>query len=121
MRGETLIAKSCRIVPGFDQTYHTFERKLTLQQRSRSALLNYGRGIAKVALHFGINPLNLSLEQINDYLYEVLKSSSPSKGYFRHRVYRLKCLFRLNVYQPPISSTLFSKQLCTFSLPFIPR
>jgi integrase/recombinase XerD len=94
-KGETLIAKACRTVPGFDQTYNEFERHLTLQQRSKSAMMNYGRSLAKVALHFSIDPLNLSMEQINDYLYSMLKTGSPSKSYFRHTVYGLKNLYRM--------------------------
>ncbi|MBN3034889.1 MAG: hypothetical protein JW861_04830 [Bacteroidales bacterium] len=45
--------------------------------------------MAKVALHFGIDPVHLSMEQINDYLYGMLKTSSPSKSYFRHTIYGL--------------------------------
>jgi integrase/recombinase XerD len=94
--GETIIAKACRTVPGFAETYQTFERTLTLRQRSKSAMQNYGRAIAKVALHFGTDPLNLSIEQLNDFLYAMLKSSSsPSKSYFRHTVYGLKCLYKI--------------------------
>jgi hypothetical protein len=44
--GETIIAKACRTVPGFAQTYQTFERTLTLRQRSKSAMQNYGRSFA---------------------------------------------------------------------------
>jgi len=94
-KGETLVAKACRTVPGFNQTYNEFERHLTLQQRSKSAMMNYGRSLAKVALHFGIDPLHLSMEQINDYLYSMLKTGSPSKSYFRHTVYGLKNLYRM--------------------------
>lgn len=95
-KGETIIAKACRTVPGFAETYQTFERTLTLRQRSKSAMQNYGRSIAKVALHFGIDPVDLSIEQINDFLYTMLKTStSPSKSYFRHTVYGLKCLFKI--------------------------
>lgn len=94
--GETIIARACRTVPGFAQTYQTFERTLTLRQRSKSAMQNYGRSIAKIAIHFGTDPLNLSMEQINDYLYSMLKSTtSPSKSYFRHTVFGLKCLFKI--------------------------
>ncbi|MBE0640350.1 MAG: hypothetical protein IH598_17695, partial [Bacteroidales bacterium] len=38
--------------PGFAQTYQTFERTLTLRQRSKSAMQNYGRSITKVAIFF---------------------------------------------------------------------
>jgi integrase/recombinase XerD len=59
-------------------------------------MANYARSIATVALHFGTDPIDLSIEQINDYLYSMLKQvSSPSKSYFRHTVYGLKCLFKM--------------------------
>jgi len=94
--GPTLIALACSRVPGFAATYSTFLKTLTIRQRSRSAIDNYARSLAKVALHFKIDPLDLSIEQINDYLYQMLKSSkSPSKSYFRHTVYGLKCLFKM--------------------------
>ena len=95
-KGETIITKAIRTVPGFDETYRKFKQQLVLKQRSKSAVLNYGRAIAKVAIHFGMDPLHLSIEQINDFLYALLKNSSPSKSYFRHTVYGLKCLFRIN-------------------------
>lgn len=94
-KGETIIAKACRTVPGFGDTYRKFEQQLVLQQRSRSALQNYGRSLAKLAIHFQLDPLHLGIEQINDFLYNLLKTSSPSKSYFRHTVYGLKCLYRI--------------------------
>jgi len=94
--GPTLVAMACSQVPGFAKTYSTFLKTLTIRQRSRSAIDNYARSLAKVAIHFKIDPIDLSIEQINDYLYQMLKSStSPSKSYFRHTVYGLKCLFKM--------------------------
>ena len=52
--GETIITRACRTVPGFAKTYQTFERTLTLRQRSKSAMQNYGRSIAKVVVFFNI-------------------------------------------------------------------
>jgi integrase/recombinase XerD len=78
--------------------YHEKQKKSPrkLPQRSKSASNNYARSIAKVALHFGTDPIDLSIEQINDYLYSMLKQdSSPSKSYFHHKVDGLKCLFKM--------------------------
>jgi len=57
-----------------------FEQQTTLEQGSKSALQNYGRSIAKIANHFGADPLHLGIEQINDYLYALLKNSSPARA-----------------------------------------
>ena len=94
-KGETIITRACKTVPGFAQTWQKFEQSMTLRQLSKSAITNYGRSVAKVALHFGIDPIELSIEQINDFLYAMLKTSSPSKSYFRHTVYGLKSLFKI--------------------------
>jgi hypothetical protein len=94
-KGETIITRACKTVPGFAQTWQKFEQAMTLRQRSKSAITNYGRSVAKVALHFGIDPIELSIEQINDFLYAMLKTSPPSKSYFRHTVYGLKSLFKI--------------------------
>jgi integrase/recombinase XerD len=94
-KGETIVVKAIRTVPGFGDTYRKFEQQLVLMQRSKSASQNYGRSLAKLAIHFQIDPLNLGIEQINDFLYNLLKTSPPSKSYFRHTVYGLKCLYRI--------------------------
>ena len=85
-KGETIVAKAICTVHGFGDTYRKFEQQTTLEQGSKSALQNYGRSITKIANHFGTNPLYLGIEQINDYLYTLLKNSSPSMSYFRHTV-----------------------------------
>jgi len=95
-KGETILSKAIRTVPGFGETYRKFEQQSVLRQRSQSALRNYGTAIAKIAIHFGSDPLDLSIEQINDFLYSLLKSSSASKSYYRHTVYGLKFLFRVH-------------------------
>ena len=59
-------------------------------------MANYARSIAKVALHFGTDPIDLRFEEINNNLHSMLtKGSSLSKSYFRHTVYGLKCLFKM--------------------------
>jgi len=55
-KGETIVAKAIRTVPGFGDTYRKFEQQTTLEQGSKSALQNYGRSIAKIANHFGVDP-----------------------------------------------------------------
>jgi site-specific recombinase XerD len=75
--------------------YQKLEQQVTLNGYSASTLTNYGRSIAKIALHFGCTPLELDDEQINAYLVELNSSQSPSKSYFKHTVYGLRYLFRL--------------------------
>lgn len=49
-RGETIIERVCRTVPGFEKTCRYFKQQIVIRQRSKSAINNYGRSIAKIAL-----------------------------------------------------------------------
>lgn len=63
--------------------------------RSESTLKNYSRYISKISLHFNALPTELEDDQIEDYLHGLLRNSSPSESYFKHTVYGLRFLFRL--------------------------
>lgn len=63
--------------------------------RSASTLKNYSRYIARISLHYNALPTELSEDQIEDYLHGLLRDSSPSESYFKHTVYGLRFLFRL--------------------------
>ena len=85
------------------------KKKVLLSGLSRSTLYNYGRGIAQIALHFRLLPLDLSDQKINEYLLELKAGKNPSESYFKHTVYGLRYLFRLferedrAISLPPIS------------------
>jgi integrase len=83
-------------VKGFTRVYSKLEQKVILGGLSSSTLLNYGRCIAKISLHFKSDPTQLEEEQINGYLQYLLMGDSPSKSYFKHTVYGLRFLFRIH-------------------------
>jgi len=62
---------------------------------SESILQNYGRSLAKMALHFNCDPTSLSLEQVEDYLLYLKEKHTPSQSYFKHTIYGLRFAFRL--------------------------
>lgn len=93
--GDTLVASACANVQGFTEMYRRFERRMTTSGRSTSTLKNYSRYISQIALHFNCLPTELTDDQIEDYLHELLRKSSPSESYFKHTVYGLRFLFRL--------------------------
>ncbi len=71
------------------------QRQVVLLGKSRSTLTNYSRCLARMALHFNCNPLDLDEEQVMDYLYHVkTQSSTPSSSYFKHTVYGLRFAYR---------------------------
>jgi site-specific recombinase XerD len=81
-------------INGFAKMYQTLEQKVVLGGLSNSTLINYGRCIAKISLHFKQVAIDLSEEQINGYLQHLLTGKKPSKSYFKHTVYGLRFLFR---------------------------
>ena len=83
-------------ITGFASIYAKLEQKVILGGLSSSTLLNYGRCIAKISLHFKCPPTHLDEEQINGYLQHLLSGDRPSKSYFKHTVYGLRFLFRIH-------------------------
>jgi len=94
-RSPTLLQRACEQVPDFTAMYTRLERKIIISGQSTSTLTNYGRSIAKIALYFGKTPLDLSDDQIADYLLMLKQHQCPSPSYFKHTVYGIRYLFRL--------------------------
>lgn len=69
---------------------------MTLSGKSDSTFQNYIRAIAKITLYFKKTPLDLSDDQINDYLFLLKKNQKTSYTSFKHYVYALRYTFRLN-------------------------
>jgi len=91
----TLIEQAINHIPGFAEINQKLKRKVKLNSLSRSTYYNYARCIAKVSLHFEQTPLELTLEEIEDYLLLQKRSWQPSESYFKHTVYGLRFLFRM--------------------------
>ena len=71
-------------------------QKISITGKSPSLLQNYGRHLAKLALHFGCVPTDLDPDQINDYLYLIQQEHhTPSDSYFKFTVYGLRFAFRM--------------------------
>ncbi len=91
----TSLSKACTEVPGFDEMFRRFERRMHTQRRSESTKRNYAHHIAMISLHFGCLPMALADDQIEDYLEGLILKGGPSESYFKHTVYGLRYLFRL--------------------------
>lgn len=95
-RKNTIIERAKLQVEGFTEMFYKLEQKVVLGGMSESTLTNYGRCIARVALHFHMPPILLEEEQINGYLYDLKTGKKPSKSFFKHTVYGLRLLFRIH-------------------------
>ncbi|AZQ65383.1 integrase [Flammeovirga pectinis] len=76
----------------FDQVY----QNMTLSGKSSSTFQNYIRTIASISLYFKKIPLELSDDQINDYLLLLKEKQNTSYTIFKHYVYALRYVFRLS-------------------------
>ena len=91
----TTLSKAKNIVPGFREAFSRFEERLILDQCSKSMFTNYGRNLAHLALHFGRVPHEVSVEEINSYLYRLTVHDNLSISFFKQTVFGLRFWFRL--------------------------
>lgn len=92
----TLVQRACAKVTGFQALYKRLEKKIIVSGKSKSTLNNYMRCIAHIALRYKTLPSKLDIEQIEDYLLMVKKrNTTASESFFKHTVYGLRFLFRV--------------------------
>lgn len=91
----TVLTQAKKGVPGFTLAYGKFIEKATLDQSSKGLITNYSRSLAYIALHFGRVPHQVSVEEINAYLYSMMVHEKCSISYFKHAVFALRYWFRL--------------------------
>ncbi|GHT41886.1 integrase [Bacteroidia bacterium] len=83
------------MVPGFREAFALFEERVVLNRLSKGLFVNYGRCIAHLALHFGRLPHEISVEEINIYLYQKTVHENLCESYFKHTVFGMRFWFRL--------------------------
>lgn len=91
----TTVEKAKILVPGFKQAFSRFEERMVLNQCSKSMQRNYGRNLAHLALHFGRVPQEVSVDEINAYLYRLTVHDNLSISFFKQTVFGLRYWFRL--------------------------
>ena len=91
----TAIAQAKDLVPGFRDAFALFEERVVLNRLSKSLATNYSRNVAHLALHFGRVPHEVSIEEINSYLYRKTVHENLSESYFKQTVFGMRFWFRL--------------------------
>lgn len=94
-RYNTIVSQAKQNVVGFAPCYLKFIERVSIDQNSKSMIINYSRSIATVALHFNRIPHQVSVEEINSYLYRMTAVEKQSISYFKQAVYGLRHWFRL--------------------------
>lgn len=119
----TIVSQAKKGVPGFAIAYAKFIEKTTIDQSSKGLIVNYGRSLAYIALHFNRVPHQISVDEINTYLYRMMVHEKCSLTYFKHAVFGLRYWFRLfgmedkAIQMPPVKKekklpVVLSKQEC---------
>ena len=91
----TLVSQAKTNVAGFSAAYSKFIERVTIDQGSKSLISNYSRSIATIALHFNRVPHEISVDEINTYLYRMTVHEKLSISYFKQAVFGLRHWFRL--------------------------
>lgn len=91
----TVLVRAKELVPGFRAAYSLFEERVVLDRLSKSLATNYGRNVAHLALHFMRLPHEVSVEEVNSYLYRKSVHEGFSESYFKQTVFGMKFWYRL--------------------------
>ena len=91
----TIVSQAKNNVVGFSVAYSKFLERVSIDQNSKSFVTNYSRSIAAIALHFNRVPHEISVDEINGYLYRMTVHEKQSISYFKQAVYGLRHWFRL--------------------------
>lgn len=104
------LEQACQVVPEFKSISEKFLRKYTIAGKSDSCTRNYLMQISKMVLHLKVCPLELSVDQLEEYLFYIRQHETPSLSSFKHLVYGLRTMF-----------SMFKKEKLLLNLPSIPN
>ncbi len=92
----SFVNQACEQVPGFSVLLQRFKQKISITGKATSTFINYSRHLAQISLHYERLPTLLSIAEIEDYLYHIQqKFLSPSDTYFKHTIFSLRFVFRM--------------------------
>ena len=106
----TIYSQACNKVVGFQQMSEEFVRKLVINGKSKSTHQNYIRQIAKLAIYYQRLPLDLEVDELEEYLFYLIQRDTDALSSYKHLVYGLRKLYQL-----------FGKEELELSLPSIKR
>jgi len=68
---------------------------MSIERKSDDTIAGYSSHLAALALYFDRTPLELSTEDVHEYLYSLQnRSKTPSQTYFKHTIYGLRAMLR---------------------------
>lgn len=94
MSRKSYLEQACEAVPEFKTISEKF-REYTIAGKSESCTRNYLMQVSKMVLYFKCSPLELSIDQMEEYLFYIRQNEKPSMSSFKHLVYGLRTLFSM--------------------------
>jgi site-specific recombinase XerD len=86
----SIVQKACDQVAGFSELYRDLEQSISINGKSQSALTNYSRQLAHLALYYNCMPLDLDADQVIDYLYHIKSSGTTSPSFFNFTIHGMR-------------------------------
>jgi site-specific recombinase XerD len=117
----TIKKQACLAVPEFIEICTTFTRKFLVAGKSYSCVQHYLLQISKLVLFYNRSPLDLTSEEVEDFLVYTRINESPSQSRFKHLVCGLRHIYSMynkndlhiilpKVRQPKMLPVVFSKE-----------
>ncbi len=91
----TIVEQACEKVSGFTELYNELKRSISINGKSESALENYSRQLAHLALHYNRMPLELDADEVMDYLYLLKSTESISDSFFKFTVHGMRYVCKM--------------------------
>jgi len=96
----TIYTEACNKVDGFRAMGEEFIRKLVINGKSRSTHENYLRQMSKLALYYKRTPLEIDVDELEEYLYYLIQRDTDAQSSYKHLVYGLRKLYYLFGQEP---------------------
>lgn len=117
MKDLSFTNKAYLLVPEYIQISKTFIRKFLVAGKSQSCVKNYIREVSKLVIFYKRSPLDLSTEEIEEYMVLIRKNDAPSLSRFKHLVSGLRHIYRIYNRQDMI--VVLPKIAHTYMLPVV--
>jgi integrase/recombinase XerD len=92
----TITQQAHNTISGFTELYQKLERFINVNGKAKGTLNNYGRHLARLALHYNQLPITLNAEQVLDYLNIFKLKGTSSATSFKFTVYGLRMACKLS-------------------------
>lgn len=96
----TIYSEACNKVDGFRTMGEEFIRKLVINGKSKSTHENYLRQMSKLALYYKRTPLEIDVDELEEYLYYLIQRDTDAQSSYKHLVYGLRKLYYLFGQEP---------------------